>query len=71
MQLGVSEVLAVKTVTLNLLDNYAIKSKEFFDSVIIIDEVPISEISPCILTEILNSKGDELNTFWSDKRMIN
>ena len=39
-----------------------------FDCLLIDNEIPINELPPCILTELLNSKEIELNTFLEETK---
>ncbi|KAL7538852.1 hypothetical protein ACHAXR_012264, partial [Thalassiosira sp. AJA248-18] len=68
VRLVVTRVMSVQPVTLRRLETYIIMAKQLFDSVLFHNEIPISDVPPCILTDMLDSKDVELSAFWDEKR---
>ena len=64
----VEDVLSVQPVSLRRLDDYIVKAKILFDSVIVRNEIPVHDLPPCILTELLDRKDELLDKLWKDKR---
>ena len=68
VRLVVTDVLSVQPVSLRRIDDYVILAKQLFDAVLSNNDIPIAELPPCILTEMLDSKDDELKAFWEGKK---
>ena len=68
VRLVVNEVFAVQPVSLRRLDEYIVMAKQIFDGVLFRDEIPVTDLPPCILTDMLNCKEEELDAFWEEKR---
>ena len=63
----IQEVFAVQPISLRRLDRFIITTKQLLDAVLTNNEIPITDLPPCILTEMLDSKEQELNGFWEEK----
>ena len=63
----INEVLPIQPLKMGRFGDCIVKSKHLLDSVILNNDIPITEIPPCILTELLDSKDKELSLFWSQK----
>ncbi len=46
------------------MQEFIVKCKRLFDSVLLEDAIPLSEIPPCLLTDILNDKAEMLQRGW-------
>jgi predicted GIY-YIG superfamily endonuclease len=64
----IEEVLPRQPIVLRLLDDFVVASKRLFDGVLKDDEIPITDLPPCILTELLDKKDKELQSFWEKKK---
>ena len=58
----------MQPVSLHRLDEYIVVAKHLFDSILLYDEIPIMELPPCILTELLDSKEASLQKYWKDTK---
>ena len=68
VEMVVTKVLSVQPISLRRLDDFVIMSKRLFDSVLLRNEIPIFDIPPCTLTEMLNSVDVGLKSFWENKK---
>ena len=66
--LVITDVLSVQPVSLRRLDEFIVQSMRIFDAILVRNEIPINELPPCILTELLNEKNKELEEFWDAKK---
>ncbi len=66
------EILPVQPVSMNKLEEFIIKTKQLLDSVLQDDSIPMTDLPPCILTELLNDKSEEMQQVWTDctKRQV-
>lgn len=63
----INEVLPIQPLKMGRFGDCIVKAKHVLDSVILNDDIPITEIPPCILSELLDGKDKELSLFWSQK----
>ena len=68
VKLVMDEVFPRQPLTLRKLEDHILTTKSLFDSVIIHDEIPNYELPSCVLTELLDSKEEELCDFWVDTK---
>ena len=59
----VTEVFPVQPVTMRRLEDYIIKTWNLAEGVLLRDEIPVTELPPCLLTELLDSKEEEMTKF--------
>ena len=62
------EVLSVQPISLRKIDEYVVTASELFNGILLRDEIPVTDLPACILTELLNSKEDKLQAFWYRKK---
>ena len=63
----IKEVFAVQPITLRKMDMYIVRCKRLLDSVLLDNDIPITDMPPSILTELLNEKHDELDSEWEER----
>ena len=64
----IQEVFAVQPISLRRLDIFIVTTKQLLEAVLVNNEIPITDLPPCILTQMLDSKDEELNRFWEEKQ---
>ena len=65
VKLTIDKVCTRQPISLRKLEDYLIAASNLFESVILRDELPSTDLPPCILTELLNDKAEELAKFWT------
>ncbi len=60
----IREVIPFQAITMRVMQEFIVKCKRLFDSVLLEDAIPLSEIPPCLLTDILNDKAEMLQRGW-------
>ena len=61
LKLTMDEVYTRQPVSLRKVDDFSLVAKALFGMVLLEDNIPNIELPPCILTELLDSKSDELS----------
>jgi len=64
----IREVFPFQAITLRAMQEYIIRCKRLFDSVLLEDAIPLSELPPCLLTDLLNEKDVKLKEAWEKTR---
>lgn len=64
----IREVIPFQAITMTVIQEFIVKSKRLFHSVLLEDAIPLSELPPCLLTEILNDKDEKLRSNWEKTR---
>ena len=64
----INEVCAFQPITLRRLEMYIIRCKRLLDSVLLDDDIPITDLPPSILTELLNERTKELDDEWETRK---
>lgn len=64
----INEVFAFQPITLRRLEMYIIRCKRLLDSVLLDDDIPITDLPPSILTELLNERTKELDDEWETRK---
>jgi hypothetical protein len=65
----IKEVFLVQPVTMRKLDKFAVQSYQLFLRVLVDDEIPIHDLPPCVLVEMLDNKDEELVAFANEKKL--
>ncbi|KAL7546895.1 hypothetical protein ACHAWF_010225 [Thalassiosira exigua] len=60
--------MRVQPVTLRRLEEFIVLWRQLFEGVLLRDEIPISEIPSCIITQMLDDKDQELDDFRKEMR---
>ena len=60
----IREVFPYQALTMRELQEYIIKGKRLFDSVLLEDAIPLDSLPSCLLTELLNDKDSKLAEAW-------
>ena len=68
IKLVITDVFSVQPVSLRRLDGFVVLARRLFNSILFDNEIPISDLPPCILTEMLNEKDEKLTAFWETKK---
>ena len=63
----IREVFSVQPITLRKMDIYIVRCKRLLDAVLLDNEIPITDMPPSILTELLNEKQKDLDAEWEDR----
>jgi hypothetical protein len=66
----IKEVFLVQPVTMRKLDKFAVQSYQLFLRVLVDDEIPIHDLPPCVLVEMLDNKDEELVAFANEKKNL-
>lgn len=61
----ITEVFSVQPITMRKMERYIIKTKRLLNSLLLDEAIPITDLPPCLLTELLNTKTKELESQWS------
>ncbi len=64
----IEEVFTVQPITLKRLEVYIVRCKRLLDSVLLDDAIPIIDLPPSILTELLNERRTELDNEWNIRK---
>lgn len=64
----INEVFALQPITLRRLEMYIIRCKRLLDSVLLDDDIPITDLPPSILTELLNERTKEMDEEWETRK---
>ena len=65
----IKEVFLVQPVTMRKLDKFAVQSYQLFLKVLVDDEIPVHDLPPCVLVEMLDTKDKELVAFANEKKL--
>ncbi|KAL7525694.1 hypothetical protein ACHAXR_005169 [Thalassiosira sp. AJA248-18] len=63
----VDEILPLQPVSMNQMEDFILKTSQLLDSVILRNDIPITDLPPSILTELLNQKTEALDKEWLDR----
>jgi len=64
----IREVFPFQAITMRAMQEYIIKCKRLFDSVLLEDAIPLTELPPCLLTDLLDEKEAKLREAWRKTR---
>ena len=64
---AVTKVLPVQPIAMRRMEEFIVKCRRLFDSVLLDNAIPINELPPCILTEMLNKTDAKLKEEWNDR----
>ena len=62
------EVFPFQAISMRAMQEYIIKCKRLFDSILLEDAIPLTELPPCLLTDLLNEKDEKLIQLWDKKK---
>ena len=65
----IKEVFLVQPVTMRKLDKFAVQSYQLFLKVLVDNEIPVHDLPPCVLVEMLDTKDEELVAFANKKSL--
>lgn len=64
----VNEVLPYQPLTMKKVDEFIVTAKTLLDSVLLEDAIPITDLPPSVLTEVLNGKDEEMQREWAERQ---
>lgn len=64
----INEILPLQPVSMRKMDDFIVKTYQLLEAVIIHDTIPLTDLPPCILTELLNDKEKELDEEWKARQ---
>ena len=64
IQLVIKDILPGTPISLRRLDEYIVSAKNVFDRVLLSNDIPITDIPPCLLTELMCRKVDAIKNYW-------
>jgi hypothetical protein len=62
-QLVIKEILPGTPISLRGLDEYIVSAKNVFDGVLLSNDIPVTDIPPCLLTELMCRKDDAIKNY--------
>ena len=63
----IEKVLPIIPITLRKFDDCIIKCRRLFNAVLFENSIPVTDLPPCILTEMLDHKEEKVKQFWKKK----
>ena len=63
----VTEVFPIQPITMRRLEEYIVMTKRILDSVLLDNAIPVTDLPPCILTEMLNKTDKKLKREWDER----
>ena len=64
----IEEVFLVQPITMRRLDKFILMSYQLFMKIIKDNEIPITDLPPCLLTSMLDTKDKEITKFANEKK---
>ena len=64
IQLVIKEILPGTPISLRCLDEYIVSATNVFDRVLLSNDIPVTDIPPCLLTELMCRKVDAIKNYW-------
>jgi len=64
IQLVIKDILPGTPISLRRLDEYIVSAKNVFDRVLLSNDIPVTDIPPCLLTELMCRKDDAIKNYW-------
>ena len=60
----ITDILPGQPISLRRMDEYIVTAKNLFDRVLLLNEIPITDMPPCLLTELETSKDNDIKEYW-------
>ncbi len=64
----INDILPSQPVSMRCIDGYTVAAKNLFDCVLFRNDIPVTELPPCLLTEMLYNKGIVLQASWDVRK---
>jgi hypothetical protein len=64
----INDILPSQPVLMQRIDGYLVAAKSLFDSVLFSNIIPVTELPPCLLTELLCNKDVVLQASWDVRK---
>jgi hypothetical protein len=63
-----NDILPSQPVSMQGINGYLVAAKTLFDSVLFGNDIPVTELPPCLLTELLCNKDVVLQASWDIRK---
>ena len=63
----ITEVFPILPITMRMMEEYIVMTKRLLDSVLLSKGIPVTDLPPCILTQMLNNTDEELKKEWDER----
>ena len=60
----IKDILPGTPISLRRLDEYIVSAKNVFDRVLLSNDIPVTDIPPCLLTKLMCRKDDAIKNYW-------
>jgi len=64
----ITEIIPLQPVSMSKLDEFIVKTKQLLQSAVFGNEIPMTDLPPSILTELLLGKNEAMEKEWADRR---
>ncbi len=64
----INDILPSQPASMQRIDGYLVAAKNLFDGVLFSNDIPLTELPPCLLTELLCNKNVVLQTSWDVRK---
>ncbi len=64
----INDILPSQPVSMQRIDGYLVAAKNLFDSVLFSNDIPVTELPPCLSTELLCNKDVVLQASWDVRK---
>lgn len=64
----INEIIPLQPVSMSKLDDFVVKTKQLLDSVLLGDEIPMTDLPPSTLTELLRGNSKMMEEEWKERR---
>ena len=64
----INDILPSQPASMRRIDGYLVAAKNLFDSVLFRNDIPVTELPPCLLTELLCNKDVVLQASWDVRK---
>jgi hypothetical protein len=60
----IKDILPGQPISLRRLDKYIVFAKNVFDRVLLSNDIPVTDMLPCLLTKLMCRKDDAIKNYW-------
>ncbi len=64
----INDILPSQPVSMQRIDEYIVAAQNLFDNVLFRNNIPVTELPPCLLTELLYNKDIVLQASWDVRK---
>jgi hypothetical protein len=62
--LVIKDILPGQPISLRRLDEYIVSAKNVFNRVLLSNDIPVTDMPPCLLTKLMCRKDDAIKNYW-------